>query len=51
MTEQYKAGHGDDAVVYRKVKADLTLLMAVRFSRSFPAFFQTTPNKKGPTFR
>jgi len=25
MTEHYQAGHGDDAVVYMKVKADLTL--------------------------
>jgi hypothetical protein len=23
MTEHYQAGHGDDAVVYMKVKADL----------------------------
>jgi len=25
MTEHYQAGHGADAVVYMKVKADLTL--------------------------
>jgi hypothetical protein len=46
MTEHYQAGHGDDAVVYMKVKADLKGLARWSFAQNIP---KVCPNheKKG----
>ncbi|WP_216594565.1 MULTISPECIES: integrase [Pseudomonas] len=47
MPEHYHARHGEDEMTYMKVKADLIFEKVVRFSKSFPTFFQTPSDKKG----
>ena len=46
MTAHYHSGHGPEAVIYHKVKADLKLLPLV----VCPMIGQTRTTKKGPPF-
>ena len=47
MTAHYHSGHGPEAVIYHKVKADLKLLRVGGLPNDWP----NENNKKGPTFR
>ncbi|WP_153328125.1 MULTISPECIES: hypothetical protein [unclassified Pseudomonas] len=50
MTEHYQSGHGPEAVIYHKVKADLKLLRVGGLPNDWPKFSQTRTTKKGPPF-